>query len=438
MIAALPVTSPFWLIFGLMTVIQFFVAFIIFVLQIRQKRYRTLVLPGLLMLVCFLLFQQVSSNITGEVISTAAKTALRIFSGIPVWVLGGIFVLLCLGEIFAFRSFAKYEKNQITPSSVKEAIDSLPTGLCFFLINGRVLMKNKAVDRFCMRMTGAVLQNGKVFYEQLKSGQITPGFQSIGTGDQIVIADEGSSAWSVQQKDTVYDKRPATMLIIADISEIWQKTRQLQLLMEKLSEVNRNLVKINKEIVEVTAAQEILNARLKIHDELGSNLLLIRKYLSNGGSDEEMKTIREKLQMNVAFLKNGYEPVTNDDYTLLFETARKLGVDVEVYGTLPESDIRKAVLSTAIHECLTNTIRHAKGDRLYIHLSEQEEFLTAVFTNNGKQPEAEIRETGGLHSLRGLVENAGGQMHIQSQPEMRVTIIIPKEETDGLQSTDRR
>jgi signal transduction histidine kinase len=45
-----------------------------------------------------------------------------------------------------------------------------------------------------------------------------------------------------------------------------------------------------------------------------------------------------------------------------------------------------------------------------------------VITNNGKPPKGEIAESGGLLSLRLSVEEAGGTMTVQSQPEFKLTI----------------
>jgi signal transduction histidine kinase len=69
---------------------------------------------------------------------------------------------------------------------------------------------------------------------------------------------------------------------------------------------------------------------------------------------------------------------------------------------------------------------------LHIEISEDEETITAVFTNNGISPEGEITEKGGLKSLRELAEQAGGSMTIQVQPVFTVTIKLPKEDAYGL------
>ena len=98
--------------------------------------------------------------------------------------------------------------------------------------------------------------------------------------------------------------------------------------------------------------------------------------------------------------------------------ARSIGVTVDINGDLPEQASARTILAHAIQECAANTVKHAGGDRLNVTLSENE----IVITNNGKPPKGEIAESGGLLSLRRSVEEAGGTMTVQSQPEFILSI----------------
>lgn len=45
---------------------------------------------------------------------------------------------------------------------------------------------------------------------------------------------------------------------------------------------------------------------------------------------------------------------------------------------------------------MTNTIKHAKGNQVYVSFKERQRFLDIQITNNGEQPKEEIKEAGGL------------------------------------------
>ena len=119
------------------------------------------------------------------------------------------------------------------------------------------------------------------------------------------------------------------------------------------------------------------------------------------------------------------------------KTAAQLGVKVTVQGSLPQAEPQKHAAATAIHECFTNTLRHAHGDELRISSEEQGDRYLICLTSNGEQPAGPIRETGGLKSLRELTEYIGGTMELSYSPVYTVTLILPKEVPHAYKCIDR-
>ena len=128
---------------------------------------------------------------------------------------------------------------------------------------------------------------------------------------------------------------------------------------------------------------------------------------------------------------------SRDEYQLLMQTAERLNVKIIVEGPFLETEPHRHILVTAIHECFTNTLRHAHGDCLRIRVEDAGDALAAVLTNNGTQPAGPIRETGGLGSLRRLTEQAGGRMTVSVSPDFSVRLELPKEVTHAPQRFDR-
>ena len=94
----------------------------------------------------------------------------------------------------------------------------------------------------------------------------------------------------------------------------------------------------------------------------------------------------------------------------------------------PKGSRAERIFATAVFECVTNTARHADGTELYAKTDESGTEYCITLTNDGKQPEQEIKEGGGLSSLRVMTENAGGQMTVESVPKFSLAITVPKEE----------
>ena len=75
-----------------------------------------------------------------------------------------IFPLLIAAAIASFFGMVIAEetrrrRNAITPSSVKESLDRLETGLCFSYPNGLVILTNHRMNELCHELFGSALQN---------------------------------------------------------------------------------------------------------------------------------------------------------------------------------------------------------------------------------------------------------------------------------------
>ena len=79
------------------------------------------------------------------------------------------------------------------------------------------------------------------------------------------------------------------------------------------------------------------------------------------------------LYQNVSFLMKDLPAGTRDECELMIDTASRLGVTVFVTGTIPDCEPQRHILATAIHECFTNTLRHAHGNELYMNIEDDED-----------------------------------------------------------------
>ena len=414
------------------SILMFLAAVMIAALLVRQKRYRLLCLAIPLLCLAYFMEQCFDMSLGGAVRSAAAARILNGFFSLSDWMLLSFCFVLGFSEALFVHNIHLYERNRITTMSVKEAIDSLPTGILCYAPGARVLLVNRAMEEFCRSSTGTELSDGEEFYSLLHEGALLPDCARVSAGGELVIILPDKTAWKIGDDQIQYEKYPVRMLIASEITEEYGKTQDLQLMREKVENLGKSLRKVNREIVALTAEREILNAKIRIHDELGSNLLAIKRFLLSGGTEKEKAELTSSLSRSVFFLKNDSRLVVRDEYELLIGMAERLGLTISVTGELPRTGPSKQVIASAIHECLTNTIRHAHGDELHVEIREDENTMTAVFTNNGDPPENGITEKGGLAVLRELTEQIGGSMTTQARPEFRLTIKLPKEVSYGV------
>ena len=419
--------SVFWLFAGPLSICLFWASAGLAVLSLRRKKHGFLLCGIILTAGTYYLVQFIScytEPIANDprILEIAAR-----FAALPHLVhfqlLAGTGAVICA----LYRALIRFGKDQITPMSVREAVDSLPDGICFYLPGGRMLMLNAAMQNLCRNALGRVPLSGEALRKALFSGKFKAGYRGTVLEDTMLITAPDGTVWSLSERDAFLGKEAAHGVTATDVTKLYRKTLLLQAREEKLSELNEQLAAYNREIVSLTAEKERLNARVRLHDEVGADLLTIKSYLAGSRSENDREDIRRRLRRNVSFLLSGDAPASEDEYVLLQNTAAQLGVRVLVQGSLPQSEPQKHVVTTAIHECFTNTLRHARGDKLQVLAEERGGDYVIRLTSNGEQPAGPIRETGGLKSLRELTEYIGGSMEITYSPVYTVTLILPKE-----------
>lgn len=389
---------------------------------------------ALLLLLCFInytLFQCTVGYTSQNAVTPFMIRIVAKYAKLPALLLLSLCTLLTIVEVLLIRSMRQWYNTHITSASIKETIETLPVGICAFEPNGRITLRNKTMEQLCRSLINLPLLNGNEFVLALRKRR------SDFTDFAVSLPD--GSVWSFTEDELESSSAHYTLLIAYNVTEAYQKTQMLAKRQATVQELNRKLLAYNREIEQVITQQEILNAKIHIHDELGTGLLAIKHYLVSGGSEQELKELLTRLQGNIRFLQKEAVSETRDEYALILSTARDLGVSVAIDGTLPETEPNRHILATAIHECFTNILRHTNGDTLSVRIREDERTVTAHFTDNNTLPFEGITETGGLRSLRDLTEQAGGRFEIAVSPRYHLTITLVKEvETDALSSFDRR
>jgi uncharacterized membrane protein YgcG len=146
-----------------------------------------------------------------------------------------------------------------------------------------------------------------------------------------------------------------------------------------------------------------------------------------GGVYEACEIIMKLASGEISEMREYEEDDTaRDPLADALELTEAIGVDAELTGMIPQEDPDRKILAAAVSECASNTVKHADGDQLKVIISRTDTEWVCVLQNNGLQPKEAIRESGGLLSLRTLVEKEGGSMQTRILPEYAITIRLPK------------
>ena len=368
-----------------------------------------------------------AADVRSEKKELAPAAVSRWFCELPV-----VYIIILMAVMAVFLSCLflhemRLRKTTLSRSAIKESIDHLPTGLCFYAENGRILLVNHRMNQLCHVILGRDLQNAALVWDDLCGGSIQPDIMRLSTDSQPRFRLSDGTVWSFSRTQL----SDMLQITAADITQLHDLAQELEQKNIALEELYQRLKDYETDVEELTRTHERLETKIGIHSELGRTLLATRSYLMDNNENKELPVNAWK--RSIALLQQNI--VENaEQFTLqtLIQTATAFGISVEAVGQMPDRKAVEKIFLEAATEALTNAVRHADAKTLHILLIETDTDYQVCFRNDGKIPENAITEGGGLSSLRRKVETTGGLMQIECQPEYNLTITMPKGGTENI------
>ena len=343
-----------------------------------------------------------------------------ILKDVPWIMVALVIVVIFAAEVLCLVAVNRAGRDKLSPGSVKESLDALPDGVCFFSEDGRILLSNRRMQHISSDITGIGILNGEKLWRCIEEKSV-----KTDVSDGLVILTSDSKVWNVRRSEIEAEGNRINEIVALDVTEQYELRRELEERNERLNSVNERLRIFSRDMSRLTAEKELLDAKIKVHDDLGRSLLAFRAYLTAEPSKRDRSKLLPLWRYVISVMKK--ETVPSEEWDAIEKTAESLHIQIEINGDLPagladlpvSGEVRSAIMA-AIRECLTNTARHARGDRLFVLIkcgADAPHGIRIEITNNGRAPLVPIQEAGGLSNLRHMVERAGGIMTIESSPQ---------------------
>lgn len=337
-----------------------------------------------------------------------------------IWLVIGIYTTVSI------VSESHKAKEMLTLNSVKETFDTLPAGICFFSESGLPVLCNTQMHRLAYQLLGKDLQ----MQQELKSALVSPakGVEVIKIKEKNGYRMPDGTVWAFS--DTVVKSETGqkyTQFTATEFTKLYNLQEELVERNAQLEEMIAQVQRISENIAEITRQQEILTAKMRVHNKMGNCLLSARQYVVQDFPHDKKAQFLELWQSSLCALRD--EIVAEDEPDACDEVvriAKSIGVDVQIHGTMPQDTHTAYLLIVALRECVTNALNHAGANLLHLTITNANGQISAVYTNNGTQPQQEIIEGGGLTSLRERIERSGGIMTVQSLPFYSLTLTLPE------------
>lgn len=315
----------------------------------------------------------------------------------------------------------RIKKKHALRWAVKEALDTLPSAVCYFTAAGNVKLCNTAMCDLIRKITQNDLQTLDELNEALDSCNQNTGV--IREGNLFLFPDGHAWQYSVD-KVTAADGRIYTEAVLSDVTELYEKRQKLQRQSRELKKMYRELKILSANVLEMTREEEILNLKSRLHDQMNMGVAAIRQILRQNTTSEENAAAIAQFRRAIQVLQeeNAYP---RGDIAEFIRDAEVSGIRVEITGDFPEEKEVLHLLLPVLREACVNAARHADASVLYITAERKSNAMRLLLTNDGRQPQQEVIPRGGLVDLGRMLAEAGGKIEIQSQPQFLLTVTLP-------------
>ena len=318
-------------------------------------------------------------------------------------------------------------RTSISYLSVKDAVDSLHTGVLFSEQDGAIALVNVQMQRLMIETTGRIHRNARHFCGLLDSGVLSPGCSKTEYEGQIVCLLPDKTAWIFTRTEIQIKNGQYLQLTASDITERWALTAQLKRQEELLILRGEELKKMIGQLQTLSQTREFQNAKLRAHDILGQRLAMMLHSVSSG-RELDYDLLRAQLQSLPQDLKSGRSTATPQDrldsLRQVFET---IDVEVSLDGELPQDDVAGFIFMDIISESVVNAVRHGFASRIFVQSKHSDDgwHLTITDNGNGGGHSLPVREGGGIGGMRGKLEPHGGMLAVTNQPRFVLSAFLP-------------
>lgn len=326
--------------------------------------------------------------------------------------------------ILRIRDAVRWGRHHLQRNAIQESLDNLPSGAGFFDEQGMPILINRQMHSVCRDLTGRDIQSAAELREALEHPakdrvSYDPGFR--------VYCFSDGSAWKFSEASiTAENGERYLQILVSEVSELYQNKLLLEKENRKLQEMAAAMKELSRNIVTLTREKETLAMKMRVHDDLGYSVLAARRMLEQD-SEEKSEAFLAQWNRILRLLRNDNEP-EEAAHQMVEERSGALGVKIFYTGEKLDDPGMEKLLDVILLEALSNSVRHAGATELYVEITGKAHSWVIVITNNGRKPEKEIEEGGGLSAIRKKVENCNGTVCIRSFPDYSLTIMIPKEE----------
>jgi len=379
--------------------------------------------------ICFILLltkKQIIISGLAFIASFLTLPVIEMWTGrvFPVCFTAALLTLL-FGGMWVTAITRKELISSISRLSVKQAMDSLDTAVLFYKKNGHILMQNNKMQELMLWTAGRAIYNCKLYLETT----VIPNSEQI--ADDSYLYHVVDSVWQFTIKEIRLGKMPITQITADDVTEQYRENLLLQ---KKHLELNAHQAQLNvfaRNIEENCRSENLLRIKTELHDAHNTKLTALLQYLRYGELPEG-ETFDEIRKSVLRGTENPKAMAASPSYMIetIVNHYGRIGVKIHIRGELPlDRDIALAFVQI-FQEATVNSIAHGYANEIYAEISHNDKNFVMRITDNSTLSEKEIKEGGGIASMRRQTEKLSGCLTVGYMPGFTLSASVPEKEVE--------
>lgn len=316
---------------------------------------------------------------------------------------------------------------------IRNTINLCPEGICFGTIDGRPVLVNRKMDLLSKEILNCGILNTEELWARLqalkmKEDQLPDSLQK--SPEILFLKTSDKSVWQFERKKLPGDLVKFVQYTATDISQLYELQQQLSEKIRELKGQQSRQQQLLQEIVSNNRNSELLEAKMRIHDDFGQCLIASRQLLEKEPDSDQISHLMKRWKYCIdSMLVTDHQPDNMDSAEAeLLKAAEMIGCRINFEGNRPEESETRLLLYAAVREALTNAVRHSRATEVKVRTEFVNNSYQVTITDDGSASSKIIREGNGLSNLRRRLEGAGALMEITCENGVQLQLSLPKGE----------
>lgn len=411
--------------FFVLSVLTFILLFMVSNRKPDSRMVHTLIHNLLLALSVYLMFVSYVSNEKPE--------TRGFYKNIPWMVHLAIILYETLRSIVGSYHLIKFGPKRFSRNAIKVSFENLPIGLCFSGKDGSIYLANYKMYSESFNLLGYREANMVTFWKELEDYKPVNGIRKLDSSQsnptQISFSMPNGRVLQVNRELIALDNGDEYLQTsIADVTVQYDLYEQITKDNEALIRQRQELKELVERTIQSNHAEEVLNHKIRIHNDMGQLILETKQRLGSVGTVEEYREIALRWQDISRKFYDISSQKSADAHTMLDEIidiANQIGCEVSINRAIPENLVEMSLIRQAIREAVMNAVKHGQAAKVDIIYEDEGGNHRLILQNDGVCTGA-VNPAGGLKNIAEGLRPLGGNLQIKQDGLFQLIITLPK------------